>query len=174
MAKRWSGLALAAGLVGLAALARAETPEFLPTGQFVTPTAAPGAIFQPLNPHLRGAEGYTAGQAAAMALSPDGKTLLILTSGYNLVFGDAGTPIPALSQEYVFVFDVSGRKPRQGQVIGVPNTFQGIAWAPAGDRFFVSGGVDDVVYAYHRKGAGGFELTQSFILGHAAGLGLAV
>src|SRR5580658_6179891 len=103
--------------------ALAEAPQFTPTGQFITPAAAPGAIFQRLNPHLAGDPNYTAGQAGSVALSPDGRTLLILTSGYNLVFGPDGKPDPAMSQEYVFVFDVSGARPVQRQAILVRNTF---------------------------------------------------
>jgi len=53
--------------VALAGRAPAQTPEFTPTGQFITPTAAPGAVFQPLNPHLAGDPNYTAGQATAVA-----------------------------------------------------------------------------------------------------------
>jgi YVTN family beta-propeller protein len=153
--------------------AACAAPEFTPTGQFITPTAAPGAIFQPLNPHLAGDPGYTAGQAASAALSPDGKTLLILTSGYNLYFGADGKPISTMSEEYVFVFDVSGAQPVQKQAIPVKNTFLGLAWAPSGDRFYVSGGVDDVVYEF-TKGADGFSAARGFKLGHAAGVGLAV
>ena len=57
--------------------------EVTPTGQELTPTAAPGAVFQPLNPDLPNLPAYTAGQASNLALSPDGRTLLILTTGYN-------------------------------------------------------------------------------------------
>jgi DNA-binding beta-propeller fold protein YncE len=163
-------LAAAAGLFAGAALA--EAPQFTPTGQFITPGAAPGAVFQPLNPHLADDPGYTAGQASAVALSPDGRTLLVLTSGYNLVFGADGKPRPTLSQEYVFVFDVSGRRPVQRQAIEVPNTFLGLAWAPSGERFYVAGGVDDLAYEYGR-GAEGYAAGRSFRLGHAAGVGLA-
>jgi hypothetical protein len=91
--------------------------EATPTGQTITPTAAPGAIFQPLNPELSQFPDHLAGQASALALSPDGRTLLIATSGYNLMFGDDGKPIPTASMEYVFVYDVSGAAPVKRQVI---------------------------------------------------------
>ena len=64
------------------------------TGQSISPSAAPGAVFQPLNPDLPGLPDYTAGQAGAVALSPDGKTLAIVTSGFNLLFGADGKAIP--------------------------------------------------------------------------------
>ena len=108
-----------------------------------------------------------------MALSPDGRTLLILSSGYNLYFDKAGKQVPAMSEEYVFVFDVSGPRPVRRQVILVPNTFLGIAWDPSGGRFYVAGGVDDCVYEY-APGAAGFVLGRTFKLGHTAGVGLAV
>jgi DNA-binding beta-propeller fold protein YncE len=160
-------------LLLLAGPALAETPEFTPTGQFITPRAAPGAIFQPLNPHLAQDPAYTAGQASAVALSPDGRTLLILTSGFNRTFGADGQFAPALSDEYVFVFDVSGAAPVQRQAIRIPNTFLGLAWAPSGERFYVAGGVDDVAREY-AKGADGFAAARTFKLGHAQGVGLAV
>ena len=40
--------------------------------------------------------------------------------------------------------------PVKRQVIQVPNTFLGLAWAPSGERFYVSGGVDDAVCEYAR------------------------
>jgi DNA-binding beta-propeller fold protein YncE len=163
------GLALAVGF-GAPGLAAEQIGA---TGQSITPDAAPGALFQPLNPDLPEAPGYTAGQASALALSPDGRTLLIVTSGYNLVYGDAGKPLPDLSREYVFVYDVSGPAPVKRQVIKVPNTFLGLVWAPSGDRFYVSGGVDDDVLEY--AGApGAYALARTVKLGHGFGVGLVV
>jgi DNA-binding beta-propeller fold protein YncE len=162
----WAGAALAlAGTAGAA--------EVTPTGQLLTPEAAPGAIFQPLNPDLPGDPAYAAGQASALAVSPDGKTLLILTSGYNRINGADGKTIADRSNEYVFAWDISGAKPVKRQVLQVANTFLGIAWAPAGDRFFVSGGVDDKVLEY--VGApGAFAPGRVFPLGHHVGLGIYV
>ena len=99
--------------------------------------------------------------------------MLILTSGYNRINGPDGKLIADRSMEYVFVYDVTGPKPLKRQVIRVPDTFLGLAWAPIGDRFFVSGGVDDDVLEF--LGAPG-EMTAGrvFKLGHTAGLGLAV
>ncbi|MFI4964085.1 MAG: beta-propeller fold lactonase family protein [Caulobacterales bacterium] len=145
----------------------------LPTGQHLTPEAARGAIFQPLNPDLPSLPAFTAGQASAVALSPDRRTLLILTSGFNRNFGADGKQVPGLSDEYVFVFDVSGAAPVKRQVLQVPNTFLGIAWAPSGERFYVSAGVDDAVLEY-QAGAQGYRPARRFPLGHAAGLGIEV
>ncbi|MBA3811485.1 MAG: hypothetical protein H0X27_07560, partial [Caulobacteraceae bacterium] len=162
-------LLLLAALIAAPALAA----EVTPTGQAITPTAAPGAIFQPLNPDLPGDPSFTAGQAAAMVLSPDGKTLLILTSGFNRTFGPDGKLIADRSNEYVFVYDVAGPAPVKRQVLTVPNSFLGLAWAPGGGRFYVSGGVDDDVLEF--AGApGSFKLARTLLLGHKSGLGLAV
>ena len=162
--------ALALSLTGLACAATsAGVPT--PTGQAITPAAAPGAVFQPLNPHLSDAPDYTAGQASAVALSPDGKTLLILTTGFNRVIGPDGKAIAAQSNEYIFVFDVSGAAPMQRQTLTAPNTFLGLVWAPGGKAFYVSGGMDDVVLEY--VGApGAMAPGRTFKLGHTAALGL--
>ncbi len=120
----------------------------LPTGQSITPTAAAGSSFQPLNPGLKDFPDFTVGHAMSEALSPDGKTLLILTSGYNLNTDAQGSTLAADSSEYVFVFDVSGAAPAQKQVLQVPNSYGGIAFAPDGGKFYVAGGVDDNVHTY--------------------------
>lgn len=150
----------------------------LPTGKAITPTAATGAIFQELNPGHAAAPELRAGQAAALAVSPDGKILAIQTSGYNRYFGPdeptmakAQPYIPELSTEYVFFFDISGPQPRQMQALPVPNTFQGLAWSPSSDRLFVSGGKDDAVLEFVR-GDTAFTPGRMFKLMHSSGVGL--
>ncbi|CAN5191477.1 hypothetical protein BH11PSE2_BH11PSE2_16070 [soil metagenome] len=167
---------LSAAIAGLAVLLAGAAPQAqpvstaLPTGQAITPMAARGARFETLNPDLPTRPDFLAGQAAALALSPDSRTLLVLPSGYNLNADAKGKPIPEESREYVFVYDVTGPAPVKTQVIKVPNTFLGIAWAPDGRRFYVSGGVDDVVREY--AGApGAFAESRVFPLGHKAGNG---
>ena len=162
--------AVAAGLLAANA---APAQTVLPTGQRLTPQVARGAIFQPLNPDLPGLPAFTAGQASAVALSPDRKTLLILTSGFNRNNGPDGRPVEAFGHEYVFVYDVGGVAPVKRQVLQVPNTFLGIAWAPSGKRFYVSAGVDDAVLEYEAS-EHGFQARRSFPLSHTAGLGLEV
>ena len=64
------------------------------TGQRITPTAAPGSQVLPLHTDLRTDNNADAANAVTTALSPDGSTLLILTSGSNNSFyKDDGTPI---------------------------------------------------------------------------------
>lgn len=143
----------------------------IPTGKTITPTAAAGAIFQDLNPELAAAPDMRASHAAAMSVSPDGRVLAILTAGYNLRFGRDGNPIPELSMEHVFLFDITGPRPRQFQALAIPNTFQGLAWAPSSDTFFASGGKDDTVLEFGRRGRT-FSATRTFRLGHQAAIGL--
>ncbi len=137
---------------------------YTPDGQFITPTAAPGSQYFRLSTGLRADGTADAAEAVNSALSPDGKTLLVLTSGYNLNFSkESGTPIqwPVLDPvtgkptsattkkaEWVFVFDVTGGGPRKLQQINIPNTYVGLRWDPRGNEFYVSGGGDDLVYAY--------------------------
>ena len=164
------GLLVTAGFV---ASLDARAAEIVPTGQAITPTAATGSLFQTLNPGLAGNPDFVAGQASAMALSPDGHTLLVLTSGYNRTVGPDGKFIADLSNEYFFVYDVSGPTPIKRQVLTAPDTFLGLAWAPDGNRFFVSGGVDDDVLEFVRA-RGAFKAGRVFPLGHKAGIGLLV
>ena len=55
----------------------------LPTGQMITPIATPGSTFVPLATGLRQDGSADAHGAITTALSPDGKTLLALNTGYN-------------------------------------------------------------------------------------------
>jgi YVTN family beta-propeller protein len=164
-------------LAALAGATMAQQPgQLLPTGQRITPLAAPDTRFLALNPHLADEPNYDADRAVTTVLSPDGKTLLILTSGYNLLDytsgPNAGKREPADSNEYVFVYDVSGGgAPRQTQVLQVKDTYSGIAFSPSGRNFFVSGGDDDTVHVYGQDGGRWKEMQTPVALGHKRGLG---
>src|SRR5271163_589696 len=70
--------------------------NLLPDGFYITPTAAPGSIFQNLPTGLRPDGSANANGAVTTALSPDGTALLIVTTGYNTGFDTqdaSGTPI---------------------------------------------------------------------------------
>jgi hypothetical protein len=82
--------------------------------------------------------------------SPDVDTLLILTSGFNRNFAPDGSFLPEKSNEYVFVYDISGHPPLKKQVSQVPNSFNGIAWHPNGREFCVAGGVDDNAHVFEQ------------------------
>src|SRR6267143_7189855 len=149
---------------------------FIPTGVRITPSAAPGSSFQALNPGLSFDPNFTVGQAVTTATSPDGNTLLVLTSGYNsqnFTSGpNKGNTNPDESNEYIFVFDIAGGKPLQTQVLQVPNAFDGLAFNPSGKEFYVSGGPDDNVHFYDWNGSSWAESGAPVKLGHPAALAL--
>jgi YVTN family beta-propeller protein len=158
--------------------------SILPTGQVITPTAAPGSTIQVLSTGLRDDGNADAAQAVNTALSPDGKTLLVLTSGWNkgnrrtdgssirFPLLDPNTGAPAgtsttTQSEWVFIYAVNGdgsvAKRRQ---INIPSTYSGLAWAPDGTRFYVSGGQDDRVYTYKLSGSLFVPDAPFILLGH--------
>ncbi|HEX8711982.1 MAG TPA: hypothetical protein VF730_08925 [Terracidiphilus sp.] len=163
--------ALCAGPSIFAQSTQAQQPETMPSGQLITPLAPTGSTFSKLNPGLKDFPNYSAGQAVKMVLSPDGNTLLVLTSGYNRLNDAENHRIAADSNEYVFVFDVAEGHLRQKQVLQVPNTFLGLAFAPDGKRFFVSGGSDDNVHVFSESGGVWTEDGAPVSLGHVAGTG---
>jgi YVTN family beta-propeller protein len=169
------GLALAYGACPSVASAALDAvggpgsgPALVPTGQYISALATPGSTFFRLVTGVRPDGNADGAQAVATALSPDGTTLLVLTSGYNTGYLNRnGTPFnypvldPTTGQpssvttsnaEWVFVFDVSGTKPIQRQHINIPNTYDGIAWKPDGTGFYVSAGVDDRIYVFKASG----------------------
>src|SRR5216683_127611 len=179
---RVSALALAfSSVISIGAVISAKADDddlkkgtFIPTGVQITPSAAPGSSFQALNPGLSFDPSFTVGQAVTTAISPDGHTLLILTSGYNsqnFTSGPKeGNTNPAESSEYIFVFDISGGKPLQTQVLQVPNAFDGLAFNPSRKEFYVSGGPDDDVHFYDWNGSSWAESGIPTKLGHPAAL----
>jgi YVTN family beta-propeller protein len=144
----------------------------LSTGQLISAAAAPGTAFVQLNPGLKDQPGFIAGQPVSEALSPDKKTLLVLTSGYNNVLDASGTLINADSNEYVFVFDVSGGQPVQKQVLQVPDTYVGITFSPDGQHFYVTGGGDDNLHVFALTQGAWAESGAPIALNHKAGNGI--
>lgn len=143
--------------------------QVMPSGQFITPLAPKGAAFSKLNPGLKDFPDYTVGQAVKTAISPDGSTLLVLTSGYNRLNNSHGEREAADSNEYVFIFDLINGRLHQAQVLQVPNTFLGLAFAPDGNRFYVSGGMDDNVHVFAKTGNEWAESGPPLTLGHEHG-----
>jgi YVTN family beta-propeller protein len=150
----------------------ASEGELLPTGMSITPTAAKGSIFQPLNPDLPDLPQFTVDHPVSTAVSPDGNTLLVLTSGFNRNFDSEGKSIPEQSQEYVFVYDIRQQPPVKKQVLKVPNAFAGIAWNPDGAQFYVSSGSNDNIHVFAQANGQWSESSQPISLGHASALGV--
>lgn len=179
--KAWMLAVCAAACVGGAALA-APPPtapaepkaQLLPTGQMLTATAAPEARYMPLKTGIGPNPAYVADGAAAIAMSPNGKEMLVLTSGYNRYNGADSKLNAEQSQQYVFVYDVGANGATARQTLAVPNAYSGVAWRADGKGFFVTGGVDDVVHVF-KPGKGGYAPDgKPIALGHAAGVGLSV
>ena len=154
---------------------KSKVGTFIPTGVRITPEAAPGSIFQALNPGLPSDPNFTVGQAVTTTISPDGKTLLILTSGFNIEKfrsgPNAGKTNPAESNEYIFVFDISQGNPKQTQVLQVPNALDGVEFNPNGKEFYVAGGPDDSVHFFDSSGGSWGESGSPVKLGHSSALG---
>jgi YVTN family beta-propeller protein len=161
----------AATLTNDSAAHAASTPVQLPTGATITPDAAPGSVFQPLVAPLPDYPNYEPDSAQTTAISPDGKTLLILTSGYNLNLDANGNFQPADSTEFVFIYDISTPgTPVQKQVVFVPNAFSGLAWSPDGTKFYVAGGVDDNIHSYALSNSLWGEVGTPINLNHSGDL----
>src|SRR5262249_45806510 len=89
-----------------------------PPGLYITPTALPHALQQQLNPGLINYPNFVAGEAVKAVVSPDGKTLAILTAGMNsLYFPNVGEPATnpnigkvdaSASTQFLFLYDISG------------------------------------------------------------------
>src|SRR5688500_14214847 len=79
----------------------------VPSGQHVTPAAVDGAVQTLLNPQLPAYPDFVAGMAVRSRLSPDGKTLAILTAGQNSLYRPDGTVDTPNSTQYIFLYDVT-------------------------------------------------------------------
>src|SRR5262249_19663399 len=176
------GLCLTLSLLALPTaptLAQNNTRSSTPPGLYITPTALDHAVQQVLNPHLANYPNFVAGEAVKAVVSPDGKTLAILTAGMNsLYYPNVGEPSTnpligkvdtAASTQFLFLYDISGANktsPVLKQIIQQLNAHVGLVWAPNGKTLYAAGGCDDVVYAYSNNG-GSFALSSKIPLGHA-------
>jgi DNA-binding beta-propeller fold protein YncE len=165
-------ISAAAVILSLTAPATGAEPaeQLLPTGQAITPLAVPGARFTPLVAHVGPHPAYVADGAAAIAVSPNGREMLVLTSGFNRYNGANGKTLGKQSTQFIFRYAIGASGTRRLQTLQVPNSFGGIAWQPNGRGFVVGGGVDDALYLFSRRGSH-FVRTSKIPLGHKAGLG---
>src|SRR4029077_9718306 len=168
-------IVLAGAILVLAGLANAQLvndgDEKSPTppGLYITPTVLANAVQQPLNPGLANYPNFVAGQAVKAVVSPDGKTMAILTAGMNSLYDSSGNVDTAASTQFLFLYDVSNANktsPVLKQVIQQPNAHVGLVWAPSSLTLYASGGCDDAVYAYSSNGSR-FALSSKIRLPHA-------
>lgn len=175
--KSFLRLAMHAAVWTLAMLVATDTASaqstVVPTGATITPSAAPGSVFQPLKVALPDYPNYSPDDAETTAVSPDGKTLLILTSGYNLNLDVNGNYQPQDSGEYVFVYDITNpRTPVKTQVVMLTNerAFDGLVWSPDGSKFYVAGGADDNVYTFAKSNGQWAQVGTPISLNHSGDL----
>jgi DNA-binding beta-propeller fold protein YncE len=154
-------------MTAISAAYAASQPVVLPSGATITPDAAPGSVFQPLTVNLPDYPNRAVDGAMTTAVSPDGKTLLILTSGFNKLRDANGQVQTQDSSEYVFVYDISAPSvPVKTQVVLVPRAFSGLVWSPDGTKFYVAGGPDDNLHTYALSNGQWAESGTPIALGH--------
>ena len=145
----------AVGALSITVNAAATSSQSLPNmDQTITPLAPPGSTFQQLNPDLADDPAWLAQHAATSVVSPDGKTLLVMTSGYNRFYNTSSdsltTYYPPDSNEYVFIYDISKDVPMKQQVLQIPTTYHGIVFDPNSNstnaHFYVAGCANDNVH----------------------------
>jgi DNA-binding beta-propeller fold protein YncE len=118
-------------------------------------------------------------EAVKAQLSPDGNTLAVITAGYNTLYDATGAVDKNSSQQYIFIYDVSGANkssPKFIQALPQTNSFVGLAWN-GNTTLYGTGGADDTVYVYARGSAAPsalFSQTTAIALGHTAGIGSGV
>jgi DNA-binding beta-propeller fold protein YncE len=159
--------------------------------QTITPLAPTGSQYQQLNPDLADNPAWVADHAATTAVSPDGNTLLVLTSGYNRVFDVGSNSLTSFntsdSNEYVFIYDISTGTPIKQQVVPILITYHGIAWDPTSTstnkHFYVAGCSTDNVHIFSLNAVTGLweedtsqlnAIPAPLALGHGTGNGLSV
>ncbi|MFP3569709.1 beta-propeller fold lactonase family protein [Paraburkholderia sp. SIMBA_030] len=149
----------------------------VPSGQSITPLVVHGAVQQYLNPGLPAHPNFVAGEAVRSQLSPNGKTLAIITAGQNSLYNADGSVDTANSTQYIFLYDVSGAnktRPQLQQVIQQTNAFVGLVFSHDGNTLYATGGKDDVVQVYTQHG-GAWVQSATITLGHnGKGVGIGV
>ncbi len=167
---RGASLAIVSAMCMMAAISAASAasqPVVLPSGATITPDAAPGSAFQLLTVDLPDYPNRAVDGAQTTAVSPDGKTLLILTSGFNKLRDVNGKVQLQDSSEYIFVYDISSPSvPVKTQVVLVPRAFGGLVWSPDVTKFYVAGGPDDNLHTYALSNGQWAEAGTPISLGH--------
>ena len=147
--------------------------DVLPTGQRITPLAAPGSRMMALDPEVAELPGLKLGFAVNAVLSPDRTRLAIVTAGTNSLAGPDGKPLnPKATGDFIVIYDVTGPTPRRAATIDIPASYGGLVWSADGHRLYVATGVDDSVRGYAEAGGRWSQIGAVVKLGHAAGIGI--
>ena len=169
-----TGALLALALAPPAVARDADDAAPTPSGFRITPLAAPGAVLTPLGT-LDGRPGSVAiTNPAALAASPDGSVVAVLTSGFNGMALPDGKPDRAHSTERLMIFRPGPRGATKLAEVPLPATFAGVAWSPDGRRIAATLGVGDAVVTFAWDGAKLVPDGAPIALGHKEGLGLRV
>jgi DNA-binding beta-propeller fold protein YncE len=143
-------------------------------GMVLTPLAIPGARLT----RLGTLDGTPASPAitnpAAIATSPDGRVLAVLTSGFNGMALPGGAPDYAHSTERLMLFRVSATGAVKIAEAALPAAFGGLAWSADGTRIAATTGFVDGVALFRWDGKALVADGAPIVLGHKAGLGLRV
>jgi DNA-binding beta-propeller fold protein YncE len=150
-----------------------DATAVLPNGQVISPLAANEAgkaetDLQELNPRLTDSPDFVANGGILAVSSPNHKTLLVLTSGYNSLPGGSS------KTQFIFVYAINNSGyPVFKQALQIANSFGGLVFNPSGKAFYVSGGKDDVVHTFI-VGADGLwgEPDPGIKLHHSTGNGI--
>ena len=173
------GISIGFGIFGLSLLGLAQAApvipsQILPTGQSITPLAAPHARFERLQLGSGPVPTYEADGAALMRISPDGRHLAVVTAGFNKYNGPDGKDMPTVSGQYVFLYRLDRTGAHKVQAINIGNNFSGLVWDKRSEGLWVSGGKDDRLSHYKLTKAGLVHDGSDVLLGHKSGNGAEV
>jgi hypothetical protein len=161
-------------LAATGAGARDADDDLTPSNIRLSPLSAKGAVLTPLGT-LDGTPGSVAiTNPAALAASPDGSLIALLTSGFNGMASPDGKPDRAHSTERLMIFRPGPKGATKLAEVPLPATFAGVAWSPSGTRLAATLGVGDAVMTFGWDGKALAPDAPPIFLGHKAGLGLRV
>lgn len=165
-------IAIALALLATSSMA-AAVDDILPTGQRITPLAAPGSSMIALDPALADMPTLRLGWAINAVLSPDRTRLAIITSGTNSLLNAKGGPVsPKAFGDYIVIYDVTGTTPRRTATLPISASYGGIVWNADGQKLYAALGVFDSVQAFTRTGDDWAPAGAPIKLGHKVGIGI--
>ncbi len=145
-----------------------------PTGIAITPLAAPGAKLTWLGTLDGTPQSPRISNPAALATSPDGALVALLTSGFNGMALPDGRPDRAHSTERLQIYRPGPDGAAKVAEAPLLATFAGLAWSADGKQIAVTMGVGDAVQLFDWDGATLVPHGPPIPLGHSEGLGLHV